>query len=137
MLARTIKIGDGEQAKDYPVVFSTNAAFLLDVYLRQNRLGNVRDFMNRMIVGEFALLEVHLLFWASLEGGRKKEALDKQVPYRLTAWSIEEVGELIDRAGGISPLAEPLLEILLAAKPLDRPDADKGKAKNGDEAGQK
>jgi len=135
MLSRTIKIGDGDNAPEYPVVFSTNAAFLLDVYLRQNHLGNVRDFMNRMIVGDFALLEVHLLFWAALEGGRKKEALAVKAPYRLTAWSIEEVGELIDKAGGIKPLAEPLLEILIAAKPLDRP-ADKGDAKNGGEAGQ-
>lgn len=103
----------------YSIVFSTNAAFQLGTYLRQNALGTMQDFMLRLIRGDSDLVDIQILLWACLEGGRRRSVNGRPNPY-----TVDEVGDLIEQAGGLTGVARALLDAVKAASPT--PDKDAG-----------
>lgn len=102
---RTIELN----GKSYPIVWSTNAAFQLGLYLRQNKLGKVSDFMVRMAVGDADVVEVQLLTWACMEGGRRRTRS------RVAPFTVDEVGDLLEQSGGIQGITGTLAEVVRAA----------------------
>jgi hypothetical protein len=113
--------------KMYPMYFSTHAAYQLDMYLRRNQMGNVGTFMNRLEEGrkaglknELGLIELSLMLWACIEGGRMKAGT------RATPYTVEEVNGIIDDHGGIMMLADEIEQMMLAAAAKNRPDDKDG-----------
>lgn len=103
---RSIEIG----GRAYPLVFNTNAAFQLELYLKQNKLGTLLDFSIDITSGQMGLLHVQCLFWSSLEGARRKYRT------RPSPYTIDEAGDLIDIAD-LEKISEQLSEMFMAAMP--------------------
>ena len=103
---RTLEIG----GRAYSILFSTNAAFQLDLYLRQNKLGAVEDLLARLASGRGGPADLQLMIWASLEGARRKDRS------RSTPYPVDEVGDLIDEAGGLTGISEKVMEAVAAAQ---------------------
>lgn len=132
-MERSITLGQ----KTYPIKLTTNAAYLLDLHLRQQNIGNVGQFFDRVLSGNASLLEIQLLLWALMEGGRRFTKSRNQ------AFSIEEVGDLIDSmggpeggiGGGLKLVHDQVLDALKATQPKPEPAGDKDKGKDGGDEG--
>lgn len=109
--------------KQYPIVFSTNAAYALDLQLRSLKLGTVGEFVDRTLAGRASLAEIQLLLWACLEGGRKK-AKTRTMPF-----TVDEVGDMIDDAGGVNQVVDHLTAVLLGSVPKQETE---GESEKGD-----
>ena len=110
------------EGQSYPLIFSTNASYKLEKYLREEKMGTVGDLFKRLLDGTAGMMEVHQILWASLEGGRTRDV----VPTRPNPYTIEEVGKLIDKMGGLIALAAikmAILEAVSAAAPEPDPNA--------------
>jgi len=105
--------------KSFPIVFSSNAVFQLQLFLRQNKL-SIHDFN----FGEPDSFQLQLLIWASLEGGRRK------FNGRHQAFTVDEVGDMLDAAPDEQrpEIISAVLDIVRAAAPTS--DGD-DKSKNG------
>lgn len=112
---RTIEIA----GRAYPLAFTTNATFQLGLYLRQNELGTTKEFVNRLTSGKADMVEIQLFFWACLEGARRRTR------WRNQPFTVDEAGELIDKAGGLESLSTDLVEAITAAAP-DAKDGTEG-----------
>ncbi len=86
----SIEIG----GRAYPLLWSTNAAYQLELHLKQNKMGTLVDFMSQLGTPG-SVLNLTLLFWAQLEGARRK------TNGRYQPYTIDEAGDLIDKAGGL------------------------------------
>ena len=105
----------------YPMYFSTHAAYQLDMYLRKNGMGNVGTFMTRVEEKtNMGLIELSLLLWACIEGGRLKAGT------RTTPYSIEEVNGIIDDHGGITALNDEIQDMMRSAAAKGRPEDKDG-----------
>jgi hypothetical protein len=120
---RTIEIG----GRAYPLLFSTNAVYQLELKLRQDNMGTLGSFLQRVAAGQAGPVELHLLLWACMEGGRRKTG------FRPIPFTLDEVGDLIDDAGGIVTLASKLSDAVAAASPDSKDDNSKNEqsAKSG------
>ncbi len=117
------------KGKSFGLLFSTNAGFQLELYLRQHGLGTVDGLVMRLKGGSGGRLDLHLLIWASLEGFRRK------YQSRPNAFTVDEVGDLIDDAGGMEEISTKLLEVLEAsALKAEAETGPKGDAKKNGEA---
>lgn len=116
-----------------PIIYSTNALNLLE-----KETGVATLVLGvRLQSGRAGFRELHQIFWAGLEGGRKKFAT-RQMPY-----SMDEVGDLLDDMGGIAvvwmnqehPVAKAMTEAWKGSFP-DKPreDADQSKDPNANAA---
>jgi hypothetical protein len=113
------------EGKSFVVAYTTNAAQLLDVHLRTSGLGALSDFVRRLVSPTAGITETHLLFWACLEGARKRGARGK-----LRPWTLDEAGELLDKAPSLKPIYSALLEsiqVAAAKRKADEEESDEGK----------
>lgn len=110
MIPKMLTIGQ----KTYPILFNTGSGFLIDTYLRQNGLGTLGPFMDRVLRNEGSLFEIVLVLWGCLEGGRKRAAS------RFQPFSLDEVNELIDAGGGVDVVCKELIACLTEAQPAVR-----------------
>lgn len=159
---RVLEIGD----RTYPIVYSQNAQYALDMYVKENNTESVRwfaeikgeddkkskiverpdgnpfefegktiipyfrrgsgaDLVDRVISLQGSAADIHLFFWAILEGGRIKHKTKEK------AFTVQEVGELIDEAGGLLEVSRQLNEALKAAVPTEEETGDRGNEQTG------
>ncbi len=115
------------KGKSYGLLFSTNAGFHLELYLIQHGLGTVDALVMRLKSNPMRV-DLQLLIWASLEGFRRK------FQSRPNAFTVDEVGDLIDDAGGMEEISTKLLEVLEASALKAEPEGTKGDPKKNGEA---
>jgi hypothetical protein len=138
---RTIKVGD----VTYVVRFGHNANYLLEEKLediqaaRQERAKAPRSPLRGVAI--LSLLPEtqanHLMLWAGLEGGRLK------TKSRPEPFTVEEVGDLIDEAGGLTTLIPKVLLAWNDANPgklpakliamVEKSESESGTEKNAQE----
>lgn len=104
---RSIEIG----GRAYPLLFSQNAAFQLELYLKQNKMGTLADFMSQLLSPQCGPMHFQIFMWACLEGARRK------TNGRFQPYTVDEVGDLIDTAGGLDAITNQLMEALTPAIP--------------------
>lgn len=105
--------------KVYPLLFSTNAASALDRLLRDLHQGNVAELLGRVIAKQPSLTDIHMMMWALIEGGRKRAASRATDPSkaRFTPFTLDEVGDMIDDAGGLQQIMDAVELAMVAATP--------------------
>jgi hypothetical protein len=130
MEQKIIRIG----RQEYPILYNANAIRRLELETGHSsaRIG----LMLLSGVGGFAML--HAVLWAGLEGGRLRNTT------RPSPYTMDEVGDLIDAAGGVtefwkveqdaitkkyggSPAAVAIIEAWQSAHPQPRKDMPAGK----------
>lgn len=124
MKARTITVED----KTYQILFSSNALFRL-----QKATGmTIQQLGVLLVMGNAGFAELQSILWAGLEGARLRNKT------RRSEWTIDEVGDLIDEAGGVlavwgedSPFLKIILEAWEAAFPAPR-EEEQGDKKPSD-----
>jgi len=111
--------------QDYPVCFNTHAQYALDVHCRREKLPtNAGEIIDRVMARRAGVMEMVLVMWAMMEGGRKRKET------RARPYMVDEVNDLIDKLpGGLVEAMEGLLAALAAAAPK----ATESKKKKGEE----
>jgi len=108
---------------EFPVIFNTNAAYTLEMYLQREGLGTVGDLIKRLLDARAGMLEVVQLMWACLEGGRVERGT-RQHPF-----TIQETNVMIDQLGGLPVVAimkVMLLDAVKVAAPKPTPEGSNG-----------
>lgn len=91
-------------SKSLPLCYSHNALFRL-----QKESGKSPQLLQMLLIaGRGGPVETTQILWAGLEGGRLKTN-GRPVPY-----TIDEVGDLIDEAGGSEEISEPTHPLAIA-----------------------
>jgi hypothetical protein len=93
MVQKEVKFGE----KTYPIVFSSNALFKLEekTGLSTERIGLL------MSAGRAGYQMMQIILWSSLEAARVK------LRSRREPFTVEEVGDLLDEAGGAPTVWAP------------------------------
>jgi hypothetical protein len=112
---RTIHVG-GQAA--YTIRFTQNALFQLE----QQSDKSLAEFMTMSNVSA-----CQWLLWAGLEGARKKHKL------RSTPYTLDEVGDIIDDAGGAPAVVPVILDAIGAAFPQPKANDPEPDPKNAPE----
>jgi len=105
------------EGQPYVICFTSNAMFRLEQVLGQH----IQVIAQRLLGGDAGLKELQTLLWAGLEGARLRQRQPR------APWTMDEVGDLIDRGGGLGGFwprwAETLGRAIGSALPVAEPGA--------------